>query len=270
MIGFHSSHGRTRFAPAIWALLLALPFVLSVNCSAQERSPIRDHIEQEDGMPSRTLVWAYERYVGRSPARPNPGPEVIENVRVDLRLFVLRKTPDYVGRNRARIVQERWSKAFIADFDAAIRDMDSTRAGDPEAIRRAGLAWRDKADAASRHLGRELISIASRRGSLAALHELAQIGYAEDPSTSGTPSGTLYLWTAADKEHGPAQVEMMERHFAGDALSRDVEKSYYWGLRAHRNGFDVDGRLAEIGRLLTAGQRRKVEEWISTNAWVRP
>jgi len=240
------------------------------SCPPAPRSPIRDEIEQEDGMPSRSLLWTYERYIGRQPYWPKPSPQEVESLRVKLRQFVLDKTPDYVARNRTRIAADRWRKAFIADFDTAIRDMESVRAGDPESMRKVGVAWHAKGDLASRHLGQSILSEAAKRCSLAALHDLAQIAYAEGRQTADMASGTLFLWSAADAGHGPAQSEMMDRHVTGDGVERSPEKSYYWGLRAQRNGMTVDQRLDEIGRLLTADQRRRVEHWISTNAWVRP
>jgi len=270
---FHSDSGMMR-SSVLCLVVALLGFAFDAgaqsSCPPALRSPIRDDIEREDGMPSRQLLFAYERYVGRRPYWPKPTPQVVAELRVRLRAFVLDKTPDYVARNRAKIAQERWDKAFIADFDAAIQEMDAARSNDSETLRRIGLQWRDRHDTSSKSVGFRLLGIAADAGSMAAEIDIAHIGFAENSKGSTTSLGRLSLLRAARCGYGPAQREMMERHMTGDQLPRSDEKAYYWGLLARTSGTDVQAKLDQLQQRLTLDQRRTVQRWIDTDAWVRP
>ena len=67
--------------------------------------------------------------------------------------------------------------------------------------------------------------------------------------------GKYSLYEIANKEFEPALQQLLDRHFTGHALEKDLGAAYYWLKRGEQFGFDLTPWLSRIEQQVSEQDR---------------
>lgn len=183
----------------------------------------------------------------------------------DLRYFAL-QSPKLVRMERLKAEAAGLEPAFLEKFDAMIAWAENLRAGDPKIAYDLSHTYAKLATKSRRtpkHIALYLLWMASKNGYAPARYEDAQSMLKKLRRLHYNPVGLQYLRQLGHDGFRPAQINLFERYWDGQAVLRDNARALYWALRAKADGEAMDQDILMLQSRLTADDREEVHAWLA-------